>query len=101
MRKDKAGNELNEFGFRKDFNWETRFDLKTEKDGYLISTVDLGLDYSFRYGPPLYYETMIFKKNGDEIDFFGLYIEQYSTENEAREGHKRTVNNLEKYINGE
>lgn len=98
MRKDSAGNELNEYGFRKDFNWETRFDLKTEVGKYMISTVDLGLDHSFGSGPPLYYETMIFKKNGDKIDFTELYMERYSTEEEAREGHKKAVEIVKKYI---
>lgn len=53
---------MNKYGFRDDFNWETRFDLKTEIGDYIVSTVDLGLDHSFGDGPPLYYETMIFKK---------------------------------------
>lgn len=83
--------ELSEFGFRKDFNWETRFDLKTEVNGYLISTVDLGIDYSFGIGEPLYYETMVFAKKGKDIIFDDLYCERYSTEKEAIEGHKKAI----------
>ena len=89
--KDKAGNELNEFGFRKDFDRNNRFDLKNEVNGYLISTVDLGLDHSFGDGPPLYYETMIFKKDGEEINYLDLYCQRYSTEEEAMMGHNLVV----------
>jgi hypothetical protein len=84
-------NKTNKYGFREDFNWETRFDLKTEINGYVVSTVDLGLDHSFGIGDPLYYETMIFKKNGDSIDFRDLYCKRYSTEDEAREGHQKAI----------
>ena len=83
--------DLTKFGFRKDFDWETRFDLKTKVGKYEVSTVDLGIDHNFGFGKPLYYETMIFQKNGDEIDFSGIYQERYSTEEEAREGHKRAI----------
>ena len=104
-RKDSAGNELNEYGFRKDFDWDTRFDLKTEVGKYTISTVDLGLDHSFGFGPPLYYETMIFLTENFGRNFeehkehhFEGYQERYSTEEEAREGHKKAVEMVKKYI---
>lgn len=84
-------NKTNKYGFREDFNLETRFDLKTEINGYVVSTVDLGLDHSFGIGAPLYYETMIFKKDGNNIDFHDLYCKRYSTENEAREGHQKAI----------
>lgn len=101
MRKDKAGNELNEYGFRKDFNFDTRFDLKTEVEGYLVSTVDLGLDHSFGDGPPLYYETMIFAKDDDDIDYSGEYQERYVTEAEARKGHEKAIKYVkEKLLKG-
>ena len=80
-------NKTNKYGFREDFNWET----KTEINGYVVSTVDLGLDHSFGIGAPLYYETMIFKKDGNNIDFHDLYCKRYSTEDEAREGHQKAI----------
>lgn len=105
MRKDSAGNELNEYGFRKDFDWDTRFDLKTEVGKYTISTVDLGLDHNIFGEKPLYYETMIFLtenfgKSFDELkpNAFEDYQERYSTEEEAREGHKNAVEIVKKYI---
>lgn len=79
--------DLEKYGFRKDFNWETRFDLKTEVNGYLVSTVDLGIDHSFGIGKPLYYETMIFKKGSWD----DLYCKRYSTEQEAKKGHKKAI----------
>lgn len=97
MRVDKFGNELNEYGFRKDFDWNNRFDLKTEIDGYEISTVDLGLDHSFCGEKPLYYETMIFlKENIGKIDerkenIFEDYQVRYSTQEEAIEGHRLAI----------
>ena len=92
---------MNKYGFRDDFHYESRFDLKTEVDGYIVSTVDLGIDHSFGDGPPLYYETMIFKKdkNGD-IDFSGEdYQVRYTTEEQAREGHKLAIEYLKEKIN--
>lgn len=49
---------------------------------YLISTVWLGLDHSFGYGPPLIFETMVFKGGESDLD-----CERYSTEEEALAGH--------------
>jgi hypothetical protein len=51
-----------------------------------ISTVWVGLDYNFSgVGPPLIFETMIFGGPLDQEQW------RYSTEQEAREGHKRAV----------
>lgn len=47
-----------------------------------ISTVFLGLDYSWGDGPPLLYETMIFGGEHDQ------YLERYTTREEALKGHK-------------
>lgn len=97
MKKDKLGYELNEYGFRKDFDWNNRFNLKTEIGDYEVSTVDLGLDYSFGGEKPLYYETMIFLKEniGKIVDrkknIFEDYQVRYSTQDEAIEGHRLTI----------
>ena len=53
------------------------------KDDIRVSTVFLGLDYSFGYGPPLLFETMVF---GGEHD---RDMDRYSTWEEAEQGHKR------------
>lgn len=60
---------------------------KTENDKYMISTVFLGIDHSFGGGPPLLFETMVFK-HGDWDD---LDCIRYSSIKDAREGHKTVV----------
>lgn len=90
--------DLSKYGFRKDFDWDNRFDLKTTVGDYQVSTVDLGLNHQFIDGlPPLYYETMIFIK-GDNFEErhskenpFEDYQERYSTEEEAKKGHQKAI----------
>lgn len=79
------------YGFRDDFDWDNRFDLKTKFNGYIVSTVDLGIDHSFGIGKPLYYETMIFKEVDGHIAGSTGYQERYSTEEEARIGHQKAI----------
>lgn len=93
--------DYSKFGFRKDYDPENRFDLKTEVEykgeSYTVSTVDLGINYSFVEGIELYYETMIFK-NSENIEErwgsdnpFGYFQERYSTEAEAKKRHEEIV----------
>ncbi|SUE95903.1 Uncharacterised protein [Ectopseudomonas mendocina] len=42
---------------------------ETTIDGFWVSTVFLGIDYSFGRGEPLLFETMVFAKDGDETVF--------------------------------
>jgi hypothetical protein len=51
-----------------------------------VSTVWLGLDHSFRNGPPLIFETMVFAEGSSD-----LACRRYSTEAQAREGHAEMV----------
>jgi hypothetical protein len=53
--------------------------------GVVVSTVFLGIDHSFGHGPPLVFETMIFR------DGQGEEMWRYSTWEEAEDGHKRAV----------
>lgn len=57
-------------------------------NGYVVSTVWLGLDYSFGSGTPLFFETMVFRKKigGHDYD-----CERYSSQDEARVGHALMV----------
>jgi hypothetical protein len=50
-----------------------------------VSTVFLGLDYSFGAGPPLLFETMAF------VGHESVAQERYSTWSQAEEGHARMV----------
>ena len=92
--------DYSKYGFREDFDLGTRFDLKTNVGKYQVSTVDLGLDHSFGIGKPLYYETMIFEKERNKEGFYNSldYQVRYSTEKEAREGHKKAIQYVKNMI---
>lgn len=94
---------MKKYGFREDFDWETRFDLKTQVGDYEVSTVDLGIDHSFGLGKPLYYETMIFLKGNDleEENIFVDYQVRYSTEKEARKGHEEAIEFVKDFLKEE
>lgn len=53
-----------------------------------VSTVWLGYNYQFGDGPPLIFETMIFGGPRDDETW------RYPTEDEARVGHQRVVDEL-------
>jgi len=59
---------------------------------YWISTVLLGMDYSFGYGPrPILFETMVFESGPNGIrEIMG----RYSTIQQARKGHRKAVQGL-------
>jgi len=56
---------------------------KSHSGGVTVSTVFLGLDFSFGDGPPLLFETMIFGGPHDQ------YQERYTTRAEAIAGHTK------------
>jgi hypothetical protein len=56
-------------------------------DNHRISTVWLGLNHRWNSGPPLLFETMVFK-NGDMAE---EYCDRYSTWKEAEEGHEKAI----------
>lgn len=56
---------------------------------YRVSTVWLGIDHSFGSGPPLIFETMVFRNTYNDV-----YCNRYSTEQEAIEGHAHVVAHL-------
>jgi hypothetical protein len=58
------------------------------KNGKWVSTVFLGLDYSFGGSIPLLFETMIFPSKGN---YGELDMDRYSTWEEAEQGHKEMV----------
>lgn len=53
--------------------------------GVCVSTVFMGIDHSFGDGPPLIFETMVFRGPLDEHQW------RYSTWGEAEAGHARVV----------
>jgi hypothetical protein len=60
---------------------------KTQVGDYLVSTVHLVINHNYMDGPPLIFETMVFK-GGSAMD---EYVERYSTEQQASEGHENIV----------
>jgi hypothetical protein len=54
---------------------------------FTVSTVWLGINHRYGDGPPLIFETMVFGE-GSMLD---LACARYSTEQEAREGHRAMV----------
>jgi hypothetical protein len=62
----------------------------TEVGDYRVSTIWLGLDYSFGGNNPLIFETVVFDGYSKNIFQF-----RHSTEEEALEGHARVIAQLE------
>ncbi len=63
--------------------------IKQDKldDGTMVSTVFLGLDHNYHPdGPPLLFETMVFKGSWEEND-----LRRYSTWEEAVAGHEEML----------
>lgn len=71
----------------KDFQVLDRKVAHTELPGdRFVSTVWLGLDHSWGSGPPLIFESMVFKG-----DYQSLATRRYSTIAQARAGHNQLV----------
>jgi len=80
----------------------------TKLSKYHVSTVFLGIDYSFRPGGvPILFETMVFENKkkinegpiGGKFEYHSSledYTERYSTLEEAKAGHKRIVREVKK-----
>jgi len=62
---------------------------RDEVQGFLVSTVFLGLDHSFGDdAPPLWFETMVFRLSEDGFKGRDTYeCERYTTLEEAHAGH--------------
>lgn len=83
---DKQGKEIKETA-----EWTRLFGDKDYKTighdtigKYRVSTVWLGLDHQFGEGKPLIFETMVFGGNNE-------MQKRYATEEEAQDGHFKTV----------
>lgn len=68
------------------FETADRVVAAANRQGFLVSTVFLGLDHQWGAGPPVLFETMIFGPAGGEN-----YCERYSTWDEALAGHRRAL----------
>ena len=70
------------------FGTADRVVFQTEVPGGMVSTVFLGLDHRFGDGPPLLFETMIFR-DGEADGWF-----RCATWSEAEAQHKATVDKV-------
>jgi hypothetical protein len=80
------------------FEKKDRFIAQYERDGYLVSTVFLGVDHNWGDGPPLLFETMVFDDSlpnqfGDEMDCV-----RASTKDDALINHERMVKELDRKL---
>lgn len=78
--------------------WFETADRKVAKDtvgSFDISTVFLGLNHGYGDGPPLLYETMVFRLDGDgERSMSEDTMRRYTTRDEAVAGHAEVVAEL-------
>lgn len=59
---------------------------------FWVSTVFLTLDHSYGDGPPIVFETMVFRRGDDgQLDMSGAHTERCSTYDEAEKMHRRVV----------
>lgn len=82
-------------------DWDYKCVETTHTDGFVVSTVWLGLDHNHSdEGPPLIFETMVFQKKGwddresddpDNIGMIDLACVRYSTLEQAKDGHEELV----------
>jgi hypothetical protein len=112
---DRDGNPISlaEWGALRD-DPEYRTLARDEPDGYLVSTVWLGLDHGWGLGIPVIFETMVFapatpesraresrwygEPSESEYDFDGIYQDRYATEAGALAGHDQALRWLQDYI---
>ena len=59
---------------------------------YWVSTVWIGMDYGYSGGEPLIFESMVFaNSNAEGIKGDDVYIDRYSTLEQAERGHDKVV----------
>lgn len=97
---DDKGNPVEETDLMKWGEWfetagQKRVVIKTKVGGYEVSTVFLGIDYSFEVEPhtPILYETMFFGKGERTEETY-----RYATKEEAIEHHSKLVEELTKTL---
>ena len=91
---DMDGNPVSEAEGLKLFNNKLRRVAATDtRTGYYISTVHLVIDHGFGNGPPLIFETMVFRRKagGGMGSSSELDCERYHTKAEALAGHAAMV----------
>lgn len=72
--------------------WSKRWQIKTNVEGHLVSTIFLAADVSIRGDYPALFETLIFggPLSGE--------VERYATKSQAEIGHEKWVDRLREAI---
>lgn len=87
---DKKGNEIDRDRWSHLYSDKEYRIVAQERIGkFFISTVWLGVDYSFGESQPLFFETMAFDE--DKGDWTDVYLNRYSNEIAALAGHDQAV----------
>lgn len=98
---DPDGNPIDMWGFER--LWgdpAVRFVAQEHVGPYFVSTVWLGVNYNFTWGPPLIFETMVFGESGeDPLSVSGTFDQlpldqdtyRYATREAAERGHRDMV----------
>ncbi len=68
-------------------NMEDKIVARDVIDGFLVSTVWLGVNHNFDGGEPIIFETMIFP----EGNWSEVYMDRYSTREQALAGHEVAI----------
>lgn len=89
-RKVKEVDNLLDWARWMESNSLTRIIQQDALGDYFLSTVFLGIDYSFGGDVPVLFETMLFCKGKD----CGRHFERYETIEQALEGHERHFTEL-------
>lgn len=99
---DEAGNPKIEYDIRAWGKWLQESGNKIIKQEdvivgdkkYWVSTVFLGLNYTWGDGEPTLFETMVFDRTEDPKSWGDVDMERYSTKEDALKGHEKMVNSL-------
>ena len=78
-------------------DWAHKHVARDEVDGYVISTVFLGIDHRFTDNgkPPILFETMIFGRDDKAVED---YQERYTTWEDAEWGHRRAIHHVQDLV---
>ena len=93
LNDDKTYRECGLMEWAEQFETMDRHVAKDVINGHRVSTIWLGLDHNYFGGKPLLFETMIFV---DEHGGNDIYVDRYSTWEEAQIGHLRAIEWIEK-----
>jgi hypothetical protein len=69
--------------------------------GFIVSTVFLGIDHSYGHGPPLWFETMVFRQMDNQRLHSEVDQWRYATLEEARAGHQAALEAVQTGLIGE